>query len=136
MTPGQYLQKRRVAAGLSLAEVVDRLAGQPVLFIRPTQRDVDRMLGRLRRIEANGDFLTPEQAEMMARIFPCAPQVYLQLAALHHSGPGLDLPQPALCAKCACSWTDPCTGPDGACAWTGPEQNLCSACDAIERKAA
>ena len=120
MSPGTYLQKRRKAAGLSIAAVA--------IHVAPNSRDLDRTIDALGRLEA--DELHPGDAflvQLLRTAFAFDSYVYQQLVDLRLTDPGSMLPRPQVCDRCACSWHDPCQHADGeACHWAA--DNLCSAC--------
>lgn len=118
LTPGAYLQVRRIAAGMSLNEAATCYAHHALgtaateLLLSEVERDVT-VLGEpsLRRLQA---------------CFAFDPGIYLALAE--------GLPIPSLCASCACSWRDPCVdrGHPGPCAWADAARARCTACAAIK----
>ena len=124
-SPGDYLKKRREAAGLSLGEVARQLA---VIQLGAIQLDRANLLDQLERIEAGEAALALPQADLLRNVFAFDPSVYNRLLA------GDTLPQPPICRVCACSFFDPCdtsaTDQGGsfraACHWAEPD--LCSAC--------
>jgi hypothetical protein len=112
LTAGQYFQKRREAAALSIDDVAERI-------VAPGWGVVHLSANFVREIEA--DRLIAQDASIL-RInelaFPVDRYVYRQLAS--------GLPIPALCRVCASSWMDACAGTAAACAWA--ERDLCTAC--------
>lgn len=133
MSPGTYLQKRRAAAGLSLAEVSRTLAGylafgQPIFCPEVVE-------SRLARAEGDVESLPLGLVEILVNVVPLDPAVYGQLVdrALADPDTCAELPLPQLCRACACSFLDPClpnpsrSGEAGhTCHWAEPD--LCSHC--------
>jgi hypothetical protein len=128
MSPGAYLQKRRVAAGLDVAEVAAALLafGGP---IRPiTDTDVLNLEHRLFAAEENEPCLPPLEASLLRRIFAFDASVYELLFLRHYAGEGNSLPVPQICRDCGCSWLDACRTSSGPCRWTSATSNLCTGC--------
>jgi hypothetical protein len=133
VTPGQYLRNRREAARLGTIQAAAHLA---LLASLPRARNQRAAIAsRLNAAEA--DELTlgaGELALIRDWAFPLDPAVYLQLADLHADPGNPDLPRPAVCRECGCSWTDPClmVAPFGSCCWaeqpTRERGGLCSRC--------
>lgn len=125
LSPGRYLARRRVAAGLSLREMSVYLGGA-----RPDRRATaaDR-LGRIERDELVGVDL--DFVRRLREVFSFDEQVYLALVGVA-AAPDAGLPIPAHCRRCGCSWHDPCLGHDGsgvtACAWADAAGDLCTGC--------
>lgn len=99
MTPGTYLRKRRLAAGLTLGEV-GATADHALLAIEQAETDV---------LVASRQLL-----EDLRRAYPFNQAIYHGLVR------GLPM---QVCRACACSEYDAC---DPACSWAEPD--LCSAC--------
>ncbi len=128
MSPGSYLQKRRVASGLDVSEVAAALLafGRP---IRPiTDSDVLKLEERLFAAEENEPCLTPVLASLLRQIFAFDASVYELLFLRHHAGEGSALPEPHICRDCGCSWLDACRTASGPCSWAGPSSDLCTGC--------
>lgn len=118
MTPGTYLAKRRIAAGLSIEDVADAVVTVPAV---PERDRIDW----LRRIEADIAPVTEPIGNALFAVFPFDGDVLARLVDLHSPTP-LRIEAPRLCRECACSDFDPCDDIVGPCAWV--EQDLCSAC--------
>ncbi|PZQ56245.1 MAG: hypothetical protein DI555_06425 [Novosphingobium pentaromativorans] len=128
MSPGAYLQKRRVAAGLEVVEVAAALVafGRP---IRPiTDSDILALEHRLFAAEENDPCLTPVEASLLRRIFAFDAAVYELLFLRHFAGAGCTLPEPHICRDCGCSWLDACRTSSGPCSWTSSSSDLCTGC--------
>lgn len=105
MTPGEYLRKRRQAAGLSMADVV-RLLG-PTRLSRP-----------LELIEADVRLPAANDVGLLRTLFAFDPAVLGSLLA----GDAGD----RICTGCGCTEWDPCVAAGPACQWVGIDR--CSAC--------
>jgi hypothetical protein len=92
MTPGEYLRKRREAAGVGLAEAE---AAVPIASVAA--------------IEADEFSVTIHAAACLARLFSFDVQVLLEIAA------GMPV---EICSECGCTELDPCDPP---CWWTAPD---------------
>lgn len=117
LTPGAYLAKRRAAAGLTVADVAERLSSEP----RISERD---RAAFIESIEA--DVVSPTIITLSAlrMIYPFDIAVLAHLAADPAEATG---PQPRLCRECACSENDACIDRHGSgCWWV--EEDLCIAC--------
>ncbi len=142
--PGEYLRKRREAAGLTLGEVARQLAAMQFGFI---QLDRANLLAHLEKVEASDAGLTLAQAQVLRNIFAFDVGIYDQLLDRHLADEltRRTMPMPQICRGCACSFFDPClpdpsrgeqdrssssaaVGQDGPCHWA--ENHLCSACAA------
>lgn len=117
MTPGTYLRLRREAAGLSLDEV--SLVTQTVPSV------CARIRGEwIAAIEQGIVPVSIDVALALQIAFPFDWDVLVKLCALQAR---LIDQAPRICAACACSEQDACTGHDGEpCEWVGPLR--CSAC--------
>lgn len=128
MTPGTYLRKRRAAAGLGVLQAAADLACLAMLPRAANQRAA--IANRLNAAEADA---LPLGAGELALIrdfaFPLDPEIYQALLALHADPDNPDLPRPAVCGECACSWYDACAG---GCYWarhpSRAADGLCSKC--------
>jgi hypothetical protein len=102
MTPAHYLRLRRTAAGLSVAQVAERLM---------PRADFRHMTAAfLRVIETDGcTAKNREHIERLATVYPFDPDVYFQLTTGD---------EPRICSGCGCSAFDPCHGTEGVCSWT------------------
>lgn len=105
LTPAAYLTLRREAAGLTIAQVAERIAPR-------LQDRVDAAL-LIDMLETPGcKARDRDTINRLRAVFPFDPDVYFQLAtepADRH---------PRVCRGCGCSHWDPCDGPDGTCAWS------------------
>ncbi len=119
MTPANYLRLRRAAAGLTIAQVAERL--MPRVEFR------SMTAAFLRALETDG-YTAKDRShiERLAQVFPLDPEVYYQLVVEPTDR------QPRICSGCGCSAYDPCTGPDGPCRWEAPD--ACGVC--LDRAAA
>jgi len=126
MSPGTYIRKRRLMAGVTAAEAAGALAALEILAHRPTRGRIGQLQHRLAAAETDREFFTLCEAQILRNVFPFDPNIYEQLVDLRLAGPGSALPQPQVCRNCACSWHDACIGTDGPCAWH--EEDLCTVC--------
>lgn len=135
MRPGIYLQKRRIAAGLSRADVAEQLARLPWAVRRATPEEIDRREARLAAVEDGRDLFVREKAELLRAVYPFDVGIYLRLVEID-AAPGCGHPTPQLCRDCACSYQDPCVDECGPCGWAehpGPAQaGLCTRCLRIQ----
>lgn len=129
MSPGTYLEKRRLAAGLTLDQLARSLANLPWAIRPAREEEVQRLSLRLKAAEQNEVTMTLNQLGLMRNAFAFDPGVYMALADLHHGGPGSGLPEPQVCRECGCSWFVACETPRGPCAWSDHNADLCTACD-------
>jgi hypothetical protein len=122
-TAGMYLRKRREAAGLSIDEIALAITRQP-----PAKDHASAYVAReLDAAEREVSILPPGLLVNLRMTFPFDPEIYGFLVA--------NVPTPAICRVCACSWHDPCTHLDGTpCAWAEPD--LCTACAVTSRSPA
>jgi hypothetical protein len=132
MRPGVYLAKRRIAAGLSCADVAERLAALPWALRPAMSQDVDRLQAKLEAVERGADLLTRPQIELLRNVFTFDVAIALQLVDREYGGPAATQPAPHLCRSCACSWHDACVTEHGPCAWSLSDSHLCTACERIE----
>lgn len=127
LTPGQYIAKRRAAAGLSIADVAAEIGTDPRLG------EIDRTAW-LNRIEADVAPVTLDVFAALHDCFPMDPTALQRLIDLR------DLPNdyaeaPRLCRICACSEFDPCVADHmNFCGWAG--HDLCTACAPAAAEAA
>ncbi len=112
LTPGQYLRKRREAAGLSIDDVAERIATEP-RWAEHLRR------GWLEQIESDQMPATFRTIVVLHQVMQFDMAV---LVALSAEG----CVEPRLCIVCACSEADPCIGQSGPCSWV--DVDLCSAC--------
>lgn len=127
MTAARYLTLRREAAGLSRAEVADRLCRMALrdpkrlhpAGKRPVPGEARALVDLLESRVARARFR--QTIDALAAIYPLDVDVYFQLAfdpADRH---------PTVCSACGCTPADPCRGAAGVCtmeAHGGP----CSRC--------
>jgi len=114
LTPGQYLRTRREAAGLSIADVAERIATSP----RWAQR---LRRGWLDQIEADEMPATFNTIVVLNQVIAFDLRVLVALSVEGHA-------VPRLCIVCACSEADPCDGLAVPCSWAADDR--CSACPA------
>jgi len=108
VTPDQYLQLRRKAAGMSVKEVAGMLARNA--------GEVAPALDLIYALESPGRTARhPETLEALRSVFPFDPDVYRQLATYPTDQ------HPRICRGCGCSEWDPCIAGDGThtCSWQG-----------------
>jgi len=116
ITPGDYLRKRRIAAGLSLVDVAQVFATVPRW---PETERVDWLI----RLEGDVEPLTVRTVSLMRAIFCFSPDVLGDLVLMHE---GIPIAPLRLCRICACSEHDACEDHGGSCAWASAD--LCTAC--------
>lgn len=117
LTPGRYIQHRRTAAGLSVADVVAKLRTDPAT----PERD---RVQQLRLIEADARPATFATIIALRAVFAFDLDVLARLEAIAQ---GWTVATPRLCRICACSELDGCLpARGGPCAWAGPD--LCTCC--------
>jgi transcriptional regulator with XRE-family HTH domain len=112
ITPGQYLRKRREAAGLSIDDVAERIATVP-RWAEHLRR------GWLEQIESDDMPASFNTVVVLHQVMKFDLGVLVALTAEKCEAP-------QLCVVCACSEADPCVGQSGPCAWV--DVDLCSAC--------
>ena len=134
MTPGAYLSLRRKAAGLHRGEAAALIASSretlPIYTITQYHARIALLCAMLDKVETDRGYLSPDQASIVQKSFPFDTGVYEQLLMRHIDGPGSGLPEPRLCAACACSWSTPCATATGPCEWSEADASLCTACEA------
>jgi hypothetical protein len=120
-SPGQYIAKRRIAAGLSLDDVALRFETTPPVSARSRAE-------WLARIEADIDPISIGTAFALHGCFRFDPHVLDALIAIQAGV--RDVARPHLCRVCACSWHDACVDHAfrDACAWFDAAQTLCTNC--------
>lgn len=119
MTPGTYLRKRRVAAGLTIIDLA------AMVHTNPRWGGVDKAAW-IDRIERDIAALSPDVIATLADAFRFSRRVLEQLITIRSFGPdAIDEPL-RLCLTCGCSQFDPCFDGHASCAWAGPD--LCTAC--------
>lgn len=117
MTPGEYLARRRAAAGLTIADVAQRIGTEP----RIAERDRAELIARIEDDTVSPTIIT---LSALRRVYPFDVAVLARLAAPPAEASG---PAPRLCRACACSELDACVGRDGTGCWWA-EADLCIAC--------
>jgi hypothetical protein len=124
MTPGSYLQKRRMAADVTVEDVAKLLASNPV--------EAGKLADLIDDLEGDETVHAQDAADLirrlhLARAFAFDATIYFALVGLLAD---TGLPCPQICRVCACSWMDPCIdgGPGSTtpCSWAEPD--LCSRC--------
>ena len=138
MTPGTYLEKRRLMAGYSLSSLARELLmltgfGGGGSFGPRAESDFRRL--RLTLISAEQDSLhhSRERIELIRAFVPLDPHLYLELVSFAEQGVTRRLP--GLCQNCACSFHDPCVLPVDPAAVLGTSvcenagTGVCSACE-------
>lgn len=123
--PGAYLTLRRVAAGLTIADVAERIGTDPRLG------EIDRCQ-LITQIEADARGATIHTLTALRRAYPFSVDVLSQLARLADGEP---FRAPQLCRVCGCSEFDACADRSGyGCWWV--ERDLCSSCASAADRAA
>lgn len=119
MRPGRYLELRRTAAGLDLADVARMLS--------PAPHGLERVRAQVAKVEADDpDAPSFDLVDELRRCFSFDADVYHLLVA-HRADPACELPLPRICALCGCTLYDACHDERrGACAWVS--EDLCSHC--------
>lgn len=112
LTPGQYLQKRRAAAGLSIDDVAERIATVP-RWAQHLRR------GWLEQIESDQMPATFNTIVVLNQVLEFNLSALVALSVEGHN-------VPRLCIVCACCEAEPCIGSAGACSWV--DADLCSSC--------
>jgi len=116
MSPGQYLRRRREAAGLSIEDLAVRFNAVPDYW---SARDrADWFL----TVEADIAPI-PAGVAVMLRYFVRFNPIVLDALVARRAG--LPVPLPRLCRECACSEWDPC---ERGCSWVETDPDLCSRC--------
>lgn len=119
MTPGTYLQKRRVAAGLSIIDLA------AMVHTNPRLGGIDKAAW-IDRIEKDIAALSPDVIATLADAFCFSRTLLLQLITIRSFGVDAVDPEPRICMMCGCSANDACFDGHASCAWSGPDS--CSAC--------
>ena len=129
MTPGAYLQKRRVLAGYSIRSLERELAMIDGFGRASTYRDGLRVQLRLLSAESSEIYLDPRELEFLAPIIRLDPAIYRDLVDVAEGRS----PAPAhrLCSNCGCSELLPCREPGSgvpgrACGWAN--EDTCTCC--------
>jgi len=112
LTPRQYLRTRREAAGLSIADVAERIATAP-RWAQHLRR------GWLAQIESDQMPASFNTIVVLHQVLQFDLGVLVALSA-----EGVEAPR--LCVVCACSEADRCVGLAGPCLWISDDR--CSAC--------
>lgn len=130
MSPGNYLRKRREAAGVTLERAALTLTQgitRPIIL-----QDCKRLVLEL---ESDERHVTAVIVSHFAHAFPLDPEIYDTLVANHC---GAALPMPNICSQCACSFHDPCLRPiddltsgagNAVCGWADGSATICTFCD-------
>lgn len=132
MSPGTYLEKRRVMAGYSLAGLARELLTLTGFGAARTTSDFHRLQLTLLAAEDGSLHHSAERIDLIRNFVPLDPAVYFRLIDLDRDMPGLAVQ--GVCRVCACTFHDPCSVPVDPAAGLGPstccwvEPNLCSAC--------
>ncbi|BBF70218.1 helix-turn-helix domain-containing protein [Sphingomonas bisphenolicum] len=123
MTPGTYLQKRRIAADLSIMDVA------AMVHTNPRLGGIDKVAW-IDRIEKDIAALSPDVIATLADAFRFSRTILLQLITIRSFGPDAVDPEPRICIICGCSQNDACVDPaaDTGCAWSDRCADLCTAC--------
>ncbi|TMJ19003.1 MAG: hypothetical protein E6G92_04105 [Alphaproteobacteria bacterium] len=116
MTPGRYMRLRRSARGLSIDALATMLGSTP--------RETAGFRNEIHMLECGDP--SPDDyrplVDRMAGLFRFDATIYSLLVDRSHD-PESELPLPAICRVCGCTWCDPCDPP---CSWA--EIDLCTAC--------
>ncbi|MFA6125053.1 MAG: hypothetical protein WCS75_01405 [Sphingomonas sp.] len=113
LKPSAYLKLRRVAAGLSIADVAR--------IIAPDNADRREAVALVALLEAGGSVARkPQTLRTLQRAFRFDAAVYRQLAEAPVDR------HPTVCRTCGCSEWDPCQDGDGRCGWASP--TACTRC--------
>lgn len=125
MTPGTYLEKRRLMAGYSLTSLARELLMLTGFGSSRAESDFRRL--RLTLISAEQDTLhhSPDRIDLIRAFVPLDPAVYFRLIDKEEV--------PGLCGLCACSFFDPCVLPAEPAAQLGAttcqaDETVCSEC--------
>lgn len=132
MSPGTYLERRRVMAGYSIAALARELLTLTGFGTFRAESDFRRLQASLMAAEEGTLHHSPERIDLIRNFVPLDPSVYSRLILLEREMPGVTIH--GICKVCACSFHDPCTVPvvpaaglgASTCCWA--EANLCSAC--------
>ncbi|MEO7467380.1 MAG: helix-turn-helix transcriptional regulator [Sphingobium limneticum] len=121
MTPGTYLQKRRIAAGLSIMDVA------AMVHTNPRLGGIDKVAW-IDRIEKDIAALSPDVIATLADAFRFSRTILLQLITIRSFGADAIDPQPRICIMCACTDNDACSAAvtGESCAWDS--DHLCTFC--------
>lgn len=138
MTPGTYLEKRRLMAGYSLTSLARELLMLTGFGSSRAESDFRRLRLTLSSAEAGALHHSRERIELIRAFVPLDVSLYLHLVDCDRSGEPYRVA--GLCQNCACSFLDPCVlhvGPTAGlgtsvCDTTGTD--VCSACEqSLER---
>lgn len=119
MTPGTYLQKRRIAKDLSVDDVAALVRTDPSLG------EIDRRAW-IARIEDDVAAISADVRASLIQLFPFSMPVLRWLIDLRNYGPIFTAP--AICQICGCSQFDACFDGHATCSWTNAATDLCTAC--------
>ncbi|MDX3908878.1 MAG: XRE family transcriptional regulator [Sphingobium sp.] len=118
MSPGTYLARRRVAAGMSIDDVAASISTAPRLG------EIDRRAW-VERLEQDIAAISPDVIHTLSCVVPFDSLVLSQLVDFRSYGPPVEPPR--ICMTCGCSALDAC---EPLCSWAGPD--VCSACAPLE----
>ncbi|SEI69165.1 hypothetical protein SAMN05518849_101573 [Sphingobium sp. AP50] len=119
MSPGTYLNKRRVAAGLSIIDVAALVNTSPRLG------GIDKVAW-IDRIEKDIAALSPDVVAALSDVFRFSRRVLEQLITIRSYGPSAVQHAPQLCLICGCSQNDACFTGEATCGWASDD--VCTAC--------
>jgi len=121
-TLGDYLKRRREFCRISIGEVAHLMAG-----LASSPQLARGFAEQIEQLETSGQCRV-NLASLLHGLriaFRFDPAIALQFAQRDPDNP--DLPMPAICRVCACSWADPCTDRSGSpCGWATAD--LCTSC--------
>lgn len=121
MTPGTYLQKRRIAAGLSIMDVAAMVHTNPRLGGVSKVAWIDR-------IEKDIAALSPDVIATLADAFRFSRTILLQLITIRSFGVSAVDPEPRICMSCGCTEQDACFDGHATCSWADVDTDRCTAC--------
>lgn len=132
MSPGTYLERRRIAAGYSLPGLARELLALQGFGTSRSLDDLHRLHLCLLSAEQGTLHHSRARIETIRAFVPLDVSLYLHLVECERSGDPYRVD--GICDVCACSFHDPCVlhvGPTAVlgastCHWAAP--NLCSAC--------
>lgn len=128
MSPGTYLQKRRVAAGFTVEQLAVALGVMPGKVREIRAGDFERLKERLVAAEEDRTIHTSLQAALLRRVFHFDLGVYELLLLRHCCETPTDFPEPQICPGCAASWLDTCTCPAAPAAAPAANPTICTVC--------
>lgn len=123
ISPGTYLRKRRIAAGLTIQQAAPAINEKSIYS--PILRGI--MESAWDQAEKDIALFGSVGSIRIARALPFDSEIYDRLVAIRF---GHNLPIPQICRSCGCSWNDPCIcADDGPCSWSVHDPELCSVCE-------